>query len=336
MRFAILSVGLVILFSFLIIRNNHQTKYKLSQNALEVLDSIEGFNIYNTDSTEFTVKIKNPTPYFIKILNIKTSCGCTVASLSVSELAPNKVADLKLSLDNSIKGRINVQVIVEYLRSSSSEFLVIPVNGWNLAPDEFYLSSSNPVVFGVVQPNKKVYREVTLYGTKATLESLIIKTSADNITTELKLSPLSNKSNAKIASASLKISMDPKIDSLENGYVNITSHKGISSRVPLIWKIEKVDQLSSIDIYLGRLQESSISVQINLGELDSVDIIESSHTISNVESIVVNQQRKITINIALKPDQKRIQTGTFLIKSVKSDSQPIKVIWTGYVQGFST
>jgi len=93
---------LVLFVSVFAITATYAQSEKSSGPKLSIVGSsvIDAGNIYNTGAkVEKTFQIRNSGDKTLHISQVKTSCGCTVASLADSVLAPGQAVDLKVDFN---------------------------------------------------------------------------------------------------------------------------------------------------------------------------------------------------------------------------------------------
>lgn len=105
------------------------TKNKTDLAKIEFIKEINFGKIKNGDTVYKTIKIKNTSNNVLKIRQVKTSCGCTVAKINDSLLEKNQIAEIKIKFntDNVKKGRIRKSIIID--ANTYPNFTVLYLNG---------------------------------------------------------------------------------------------------------------------------------------------------------------------------------------------------------------
>lgn len=88
------------------------------------------FGVINTNDTIVkTFYLRNTSSNLLKIKQVKTGCGCTIAKLKDSIIKPNSKAEIMVQYvaDNDQKGEINKSIVID--ANTNPNFTVLYLKG---------------------------------------------------------------------------------------------------------------------------------------------------------------------------------------------------------------
>lgn len=114
------------IFFLLFISCNEKNKHYAT---IKYTKEIDFGTIHSQDTVTKTFKIKNISENSLKINQIKTSCGCTVAKVNDSIVKKNESTDIIVQFiaDNDKIGKINKSVVID--ANTNPNFTVLYLKG---------------------------------------------------------------------------------------------------------------------------------------------------------------------------------------------------------------